>query len=85
MEARFPEQTLTYYLSGLGNLNSNATRKGFAERAKVMLKVRHMLVDVLKEENSWKASTSKVKRDNVRRPAFQVELAKIVPGWQEVV
>ncbi len=33
LEPRFPEQILTYYLSGLGNLNSNATRKVYGERA----------------------------------------------------
>lgn len=85
LESRFPEQILTYYLSGLGNLNSNATRKGYAERAKVMLKVRHMLVDVLKDENRWKTFAGNVKRDNLRRPAFQEEFAKVVPGWRELV
>jgi hypothetical protein len=85
LETRFPEQILTYYLSGLGNLNSNATRKGYAERAKVMLKVRHMLVNVLKDENRWKTFAGKVKRDNLRRPAFQEEFSKVVPGWRELV
>ncbi|BDV44722.1 hypothetical protein GURASL_36450 [Geotalea uraniireducens] len=85
LESHFPAQIFTYYLSGLGNLNSNATRKGYAERAQVMLKVRHMLVDVLKDENRWKAFAGKVKRDNLRRPAFQEEFAKVVPGWRELV
>jgi len=39
------------YVSVLGNLNSNSNRKEYAERAKVILKVRHMLLDVLKDEN----------------------------------
>lgn len=85
LETRFPDQILTYYLSGLGNLNINSTRKEYAERAKVMLKVRHMLLDVLKDENRWKAFAGKVKRDNRRRPAFQEEFAKIIPGWRELV
>ena len=50
-----------------------------------MLKVRHVLVDILKDENRWKVFASKVKRDNLRRPAFQEELTKIVPGWRELV
>lgn len=85
MRCRFPEQILTYYLSGLGNMDSNAIRNGYAERAKVMLKVRHMLIDVLKDENRWKAFAGKVKCDNLRRPAFQEEFAKVVPGGRELV
>jgi hypothetical protein len=85
LETHFPDQILTYYLSGLGNLNINSTRKEYAERAKVMLKVRHMLVDIIKDGNRWKAFAGKVKRDNLRRPAFQEKFAKIIPGWRELV
>lgn len=85
LEARFPDQILNYYLSGLGNLNSNATRKEYAERAEVMLKVRHMLLDIMKDGNRWKTFAGKVKRDNVRRPAFQEEFAKVIQGWRELV
>lgn len=85
LETRFPDQILSYYLSGLGNPNSNATRKEYAERAKVMLKIRHMLVDIIKDGNRWKTFAGKVKRDNLRRPAFQEEFAKAIPGWRELV
>jgi hypothetical protein len=85
LESRFPDQILKYYLSGLGNLNSNATRKEYAHRAGVMLKVRHMMVDILKDENRWKTFAGKVKRDNFRRPAFQEEFTKVIPGWRELV
>jgi hypothetical protein len=85
LETRFPDQILTYYLSGLGNLNSNSTRKEYAERAGVMLKVRHMFVDILKDGHRWKTFAAKVKRDNFRRPAFQEEFAKVIPGWRELV
>jgi len=85
LEERFPEQILTYYLSGLGNLSSNATRKEYAERAKVMLKVKHMLVDVIKDEPRWKVFAGKVKRDNLRRPAFQEEFGKLITEWRDLV
>lgn len=85
LEERFPEQILTYYLSGIGNLNSNATRKEYTERAKVMIKVRHMLVDVIKDESRWKVFAGKVKRENLRRPAFQEEFGKVIAGWRDLV
>lgn len=85
LESRFPDQILKYYISGLGNLNSNATRKEYTQRAGVILKVRRMMVDILKDENRWKAFAGQVKRDNLRRPAFQEEFARIIPGWRELV
>jgi tetratricopeptide (TPR) repeat protein len=85
LETRFPDQILTYYVSGLRNLNSNATRKEYAQRAGVMRKVRRVMVNILKDENRWKAFAGKVKRDNLRRPAFQEEFAKAIPGWRELV
>ena len=32
-----------------------------------------------------KAFAGKVKRDNLRRPAFQEEFTKIIPVWRELV
>jgi hypothetical protein len=84
LESRFPERILAYYLSGLGNLKTNAVRKEYAQKAKVMTKIRHLLVEVLQDEERWRAFAVKVKRDNLKRPAFQEEFVKVVPGWREL-
>jgi hypothetical protein len=47
-----------------------------------MKKVHHVLVDVLKDASRWCDFALKVKKDNIKRPAFQEEFTKAVPGWQ---
>lgn len=82
LESRYPEAILKYYLSGLGNLKTNAPRKDYARKAQVMSKVHRVLVDVLRDPTRWRDFAIKVKKDNIKRPAFQEEFAKAVPGWQ---
>ena len=82
LEQRFPEDILKYYLSGLGNMKSNAIRKEYARKAQVMTKIRRLLVEVLKDKERWRAFAIKAKQDNIKRPAFQEEFAKVVPGWR---
>ena len=84
LESRFPEEILKYYLSGLGNLKTNGVRKESARKAKLMVKVRHVLIDILQDENRWLIFARQVKRDNLKRPAFQEEFAKTVTGWREL-
>jgi hypothetical protein len=84
LETLYPEEILNYYLSGLGDLKTKATRKEYARMAKVMAKVRHLLVEVIGEEARWKNYAAKVKQDNIRRPAFQAEFAGVLPGWREL-
>lgn len=49
-----------------------------------MAKVRHVMVDVLCEQQRWEKFARKVKIDNARRPAFHQEFADAVPGWREL-
>ena len=80
--SRYPEAILKYYLSGLGNLKTNAPRKEYTRNAQVMKKVHHLLVDVLHDAPRWRDFAIKIKQNNIKRPAFQEEYAKAVPGWQ---
>ena len=82
LESKYPEKLLKYYLSGLGNIRINATRKEYTRKAQVMEKIQHLLVDVLRDAPRWRDFAIKVKQENIKRPAFQEEFAKIVPGWQ---
>jgi hypothetical protein len=84
LERRFPEEILKYYLSGLGNLKTNATRKEYARKAQVMAKIQRLLVEVLRDKARWRTYAVKVKQNNIKRPAFQEEFTKVVPGWQEL-
>ncbi len=82
LESMYPEEILKFYLSGLGYLDSNATRKEYASKAEIMKKIQHLLVDVLHDAPRWREFAFNVKQDNIRRPAFQEEFAKVVPGWR---
>jgi len=84
LEDRFPMQILAYYRSGLGNFKVNLTRKEYAAKAVFMAKVRHMFVDVLKALQDWEAFARPIKIANIRRPAFQEEMARVVPGWKDL-
>ena len=84
LENLFPEEILKYYLSGLGNMKTNAIRKEYARKAQIMVKVRHVLIDILQDNNRWLSFARQIKRDNLKRPAFQEKFAKAVPGLREL-
>lgn len=81
LEERYPDPVLAFYISGLGNLNQNAQRETYAQKARVAQKVRHMWLDVLKRPDKWQAWAKRIKTLNSKRPAFQEEFAKVVPDW----
>jgi hypothetical protein len=84
LEESFPKEILAYYRSGLGNLKGKLTRKEYAAKAVFMAKVRHLFVDVLKSPQDWEAFARPIKIANIRRPAFQEEMARGVPGWKDL-
>jgi len=49
-----------------------------------MAKVRHMFVDVLKAPQEREAFARPVKMANIKRPAFQEEMARAVPSWKDL-
>ena len=84
LEEQYPDRILAFYLSGLPRLNQNATRETYARWAKIVAKVRHMWVDVLKAPTKWDTFARQLKAANLRRSAFHEEFAKVVPGWNEL-
>ena len=83
-ETRFPEEILKYYASGLGNMKTNAVRNEYTRKARIMYKIRRVLVDVLQDKARWHKFAGNIKKDNIKRPAFQDEFAKVLPDWTEL-
>jgi hypothetical protein len=84
LEKRYPDKILAFYRSGLDSLNQNAPRDTYARWAKRVAKVRHVWLDVLKQPDQWRAFAGRIKKANLRRPAFQQEFAEAIPGWDKL-
>lgn len=85
LEVHLPDKLLTFYQSLLGPLNSGGSRAEYRRRARVLAKVRHMWVDVLKTPEAWLTLARRVQGFCQRRPACQEEFERIIPGWPEEV
>ena len=46
-----------------------------------MAKIRRVYLDILKSEERWREFAGKIKRETLRRPAFEEEFARAMPGW----
>ena len=84
LEQKYPEKILSFYMSGLGNLNYSYNRKAYAQKAAVMKKVRHMYLEVMNSLDIWQKFARKVKNMNLKRPAFQEEFSKVLPDWKDL-
>jgi len=84
LEQMYPVEILSFYMTGLGNLNYSFDRKTYARRALVVAKLRHMWVDVMKTPEKWEKFGRKVKEMNLKRPAFQEVFSKVLPGWESL-
>ncbi len=50
-------------------------------KAKLMAKVRRLLIEVIGDKGRWEKLALKVKQENIRGPAFQEEFARVLPDW----
>jgi hypothetical protein len=84
LEREFPEQILAFYLSGLPKHSWNAAREVYTRWARIIGKVRHMWIDVLKTPGKWDAFAQQLKLANAKRRAFQEEVSKVVSDWNQL-
>ena len=55
LEARYSREILAFYGSGLGKLNVTGTRKEYACNARIVMKMRHLWLNVLRQPEQWLA------------------------------
>ncbi|MCK5138942.1 MAG: hypothetical protein KAQ85_03790, partial [Thermodesulfovibrionia bacterium] len=84
LEVLYPEEILAFYRSSVGNVNVSASRKIYAQNALAIMRVRRVLVDVMKRTDEWKKYAVPIKSNNVNRPAFQDEFARVIPDWKSL-
>ena len=83
LEQKYPEPILAFYLSAL-KCTYHPTRSTYARWARAVQRARHVWIDILQIPAKWEAFAKGLKSANLRRPAFQMEFAKVVPGWTQL-
>ena len=84
LETRFPDKVLAYHLSGFNGISRESTRKGYAARARMLLNIRRILLDVLKDDARWKQFAGRFKKENRNRPALQEEFGSVISDWPDL-
>ncbi len=84
LQPHFPEQVLDFYMKGLRRVGITAPRGEYAAQADILLKIRHLMLNILGNRPRWEELAGRIKRDNERKPAFQEEFARIIPDWRRL-
>lgn len=80
----FPGQVLDFYMKGLRRAGITASRKDYAAQAEILLRIRHLMLEVLNDRKRWEDLAGRIKRENLNKPAFQEEFARVIPGWERL-
>ncbi len=80
----FPGQVLDFYMNGLRRVGITAPRKDYAAQAEILLRIRHLMLEVLNDRKRWEELAGTMKRENLNKPAFQEEFARVIPDWERL-
>ncbi len=84
LQEDFPEQVLDFYMKGLRQVGITAPRKKYAAQADILLKIRHLVLEICGDRQRWEELGGRIKRDNHNKPAFQEEFARTIPDWEQL-
>ncbi len=84
LEDKYPKDILNFYKLLAGNLNVSVPRKEYKDKAMAVKRVQHLFVDVMKTPEDWRNYALPIKMQNIKRPAFQEEFARVISGWREL-
>ena len=77
--------------AGLGLLHErfapgrhHRAEKGLRSQAEILLRIRHLMLEVINDRKRWEDLAGRIKRENLSKPAFQEEFARVIPGWERL-